>query len=453
MSWTRGNPLSHAMRRQRISISIISAPIAAILAGWVAIAVAPNPLANQVPNESCRYDSWSPPRIVPLPSVDSGLMLRDLQFAINGPDRTLLGVTTTVDSVARRVSRELVVVGEGSVPPLNGDFYFIGPRAVFTEDGALHVVWGEPGTPPTNEVELGVSAIRSLWHTSIHPGGKWDRPERILEGLRLSWRVGGQLFVMDGRVSVFIPVYSTTAAYTGGYQKRPGGWSEVSRLPHSGYLSVSTGVERPTRIAYVSGSHTTGANTLFVGSANDSLRSDAVAVAWSGDGLLISRVALLTSPDSTRLVWSLSEGPGNIREIRVASRRGASWIRGQALRFDRPVLDYRVVIDQCGKLHLAYQPWGDDGVPVLRYRQWDGQWSPPVAIEGDSLDLFDIALDPAISVGEDGVLVLSWSSILMTTPELGVPITLISELRQRERSQHVPHADSTAGRSDSDVHP
>ena len=353
----------------------------------------------------CGDMQWSPPE--PFdgdPASEIAVRFPSMAHTANG--LVALGNKLILDGNEGVTTPELVALEQrkSTLGQPTGQFSFSFPRAGADRQGTLHVVWGEPDQASLGAPLNVVRHIRSLWTASYSVQSRtWTVPKRVFESALFSivWSPRGNAMFTDDQDALHVfalqPLPSKREDIAAGrlasslvhLYRRDDEWTaRTATLPGRAVEAVATLSRRRLHVAYVGPSTSRGSDNAvhFVSSLDGGQTWDVGRVVGpASEATPANFLTMLREAGGIiHLVWRQRSHSGALVLRHVESRdEGASWSAPHDLALGGRSGGEVYSLDRCGRLHVARDVVGTDGVPHVAHAVWIGEWSSLVPLYPD----------------------------------------------------------------------
>lgn len=318
--------------------------------------------------------------------------------------------------------------------PRGGRWYFY-PRAAYTDDGVIHLVWGEADdAPPADPSSISRNvAVTHLLYARLR-AGRWSAPTVIYRSSRIDWEVADisrLVATEDGQLHLALTAIDSAGRGVLVHLRHADGagakWDVTTWADESpAYADIAVGTGRTSgeaAIVYVGSGNVQSGTSSGNGAVLLRLSSDGGEtwgpprqIAQPGEVPAFEPRVLLARDGALHVLWRQDASASVMSAGRMwhaASRdNGASWYGRTSVALPQVPMRARAVVDFCGVVHLVTESHGEGAVHLV-YAQWrNGAWTAPVVLfQGTS------STHPALALGCDGTVYLAWDRMERRSPD------------------------------------
>lgn len=275
-----------------------------------------------------------------------------------------------------------------------GEWYGMFPRAAFSNEGELHLVWGEPADGAVEDLlwrlqddddllrhpRMNIGALRSvaLFHARYTEESGWSEPEEIVRTpLPLAWhRDGGGIVAdADGRVHLIVGetarlmhfMWDSNHGWRGGALRHAMGgvYSSITYTPSDGIVATYAGA----------------GNQVFALRLDGDVWSAPVRLSSSYESIASSMRVFSTDANTVVVAWLAAVAEPELEmqiEFVTSLDSGRSWSSRAAVDVPIAAQQVRFAADACGTIHVLYTILDETAEPgrvVGQHWVWHGRWN------------------------------------------------------------------------------
>lgn len=318
--------------------------------------------------------------------------------------------------------------------PTGGRWYFY-PRAAYTGDGTLHLVWGEADDdPPADPSRISRNiAVTHLLHAAFR-AGRWTAPTVIYRASRIDWELADFSRLVtdeDGQLHLALTAVDSAGravlVHLRFEREQSASWHATTWADESpAYADIAVGTGRMAHLAAIV--YVAGGDALSAANNENAeviLRTSADGgetwgpprrLAQPGEVPAFEPRVLIARDGTIHVLWRQDASASAIsagRMWHVASRdKGVSWFGRASVALPQVPMRARAVVDFCGVVHLITESHGG-GEVHLAYAQWrNGAWTTPALLFPDAM-----STHAALALGRDCTVRLAWDKVERRNPD------------------------------------